>query len=413
MERRVVITGLGALTPLGIGVEPTWEGVRAGRSGIGPITLFDSTDFTSRIAGEVKGFDPEAWLDPRDVRHTDRFVQFAVAAAKQAVADAGLDLAQTDMDRVGVLIGSGIGGAWTWEAQHRVLLERGPNRISPYFIPMMILDMASGRVAMEFGARGPNISIATACATSAHSIGEATEMICRDAADVMIAGGSEAAVSALSVAGFCALRALSRRNDDPPAACRPFDADRDGFVMAEGAGVVVLEERERAVRRGAHIHGEVLGYGASADAYHITAPQPDGDGMALSMQAALRRAALPAERIDYVNAHGTATQAGDIAETLAIKQVFGDRAPATPCSSSKSMLGHLLGAGGAVETIICLMAIRDQVLPPTINLQRPDPQCDLDYVPNEARPALVKIAMSNSFGFGGHNATLIVAAPGG
>jgi 3-oxoacyl-[acyl-carrier-protein] synthase II len=413
MERRVVITGLGALTPLGIGVEPTWEGVRAGRSGIGPITLFDSTDFTSRIAGEVKGFDPEAWLDPRDVRHTDRFVQFAVAAAKQAVADAGLDLAQTDMDRVGVLIGSGIGGAWTWEAQHRVLLERGPNRISPYFIPMMILDMASGRVAMEFGARGPNISIATACATSAHSIGEATEMICRDAADVMIAGGSEAAVSALSVAGFCALRALSRRNDDPPAACRPFDADRDGFVMAEGAGVVVLEEKERAVRRGAHIHGEVLGYGASADAYHITAPQPDGDGMALSMQAALRRAGLPAERIDYVNAHGTATQAGDIAETLAIKQVFGDRAATTPCSSSKSMLGHLLGAGGAVETIICLMAIRDQVLPPTINLQRPDPQCDLDYVPNEARSALVKIAMSNSFGFGGHNATLIVAAPGG
>jgi 3-oxoacyl-[acyl-carrier-protein] synthase II len=413
MERRVVITGLGALTPLGIGVEPTWQGVRAGRSGIGPITLFDSTDFTSRIAGEVKGFEPEAWLDPRDVRHTDRFVQFAVAAAKQAVADAGLDPAQTDMDRVGVLIGSGIGGAWTWEGQHRVLLERGPNRVSPYFIPLMILDMASGRVAMEFGARGPNIAIATACATSAHSIGEATEMIRRDAADVMLAGGSEAAVSALSVAGFCALRALSRRNDDPPAACRPFDIDRDGFVMAEGAGVVVLEERERALQRGARIHGEVLGYGASADAYHITSPQPDGDGMALSMQAALRRAGLPPERIDYVNAHGTATQAGDIAETLALKQVFGAHARTMPCSSSKSMLGHLLGAGGAVETIVCLMAIRDQVLPPTINLEHPDPQCDLDYVPNEARPAEVKIAMSNSFGFGGHNATLIVGAPDG
>ncbi len=408
MERRVVVTGLGAVTPLGIGVKPTWEGMRAGRSGIGEITLFDASAYSSRVAGEVKDFDPAEWMEPREVRRTDRFVQFAIAAAKMAMDDSGLDMEKSDANRVGVLIGSGIGGTWTWEAQHRVLVEKGPSRISPFFIPMMIMDMGSGRVAMRFGAKGPNTAIVTACASSAHAIGDAFEIIRRGDADAMIAGGAEAAVSPLALAGFCAMRALSRRNDDPGGASRPFERDRDGFVMAEGAGIVILEELDHARRRGGPIHGEIIGYGMSADAYHITQPCPDGDGMARAMEAALRDAAVSPDDVDHVNTHGTATIAGDPAETLALKRVFGERAGRVPCSSTKSVTGHMLGATGAVELIACLAASRDSVVPPTINLDTPDPECDLDYVPHEARELPVRIAMTNSFGFGGHNATLIV-----
>jgi len=412
MERRIVVTGMGAVTPLGLGVEATWEGLRSGRSGISKISHFDASDFSSQIAGEVDEFNPADWLEPREVRHTDRFAQFAVAAAKMAVEDAGLDFEQTDRDRVGVLIGSGIGGTATWEQQHSVLMEKGPGRVSPFLIPMMILDMASGRVAMLFGVRGPNLGMATACATSAHAIGEAAEIIKRGDAEAMIAGGSEAAVSPLAVAGFCSMRALSRRNDEPPRASRPFDRDRDGFVMAEGAGVVVLEDLEHAKRRGARLHGEIIGYGTSGDAYHMTQPSPDGYGMALAMESALRDAKISPDDVDYVNTHGTATPSGDPAETLALKKVFGDRAGSIPCSSTKSMTGHLLGAAGAVELIACLLSIRDGVIAPTINLDTPDPECDLDYVALEARAQSVNLAMSNSFGFGGHNAILIVhAAP--
>jgi 3-oxoacyl-[acyl-carrier-protein] synthase II len=408
MERRIAVTGMGAITPLGIGVEPTWEGMRSGRSGIGKITLFDASDFSSRIAGEVREFDPSLWMDPQDVRHTDRFVQFAVAATAIAVDDAGLDFEKLDCNRVGVLIGSGIGGTWTWETQHRNLLEKGPRRISPFFIPMLITDMASGRVAMRYGVRGPNTAVATACATSAHAIGDAAEIIRRGDAEVMIAGGAEAAVSPLSLGGFCAMRALSTRNDEPESASRPFDRDRDGFVMAEGSGILVLEDLEHARERGARMHGELVGYGMSADAYHMTQPQPDGDGMALAMEAALRDAGVSPEQVDYVNAHGTATPVGDPAETRALKRVFGDHARAIPISSTKSVTGHLLGAGGAVEAIACLCAMRDSVAPPTVNLDNPDPECDLDYIPNEARAMDVGIAMTNSFGFGGHNAVLVL-----
>ena len=410
MERRVVVTGMGAVTPLGIGVDPTWEGMRAGRSGITKITLFDPTEFTSQIAGEVSDFDPSLWIEAREIRHTDRFVHFAIAAAAMAVDDSGLDFAAVDGDRAGVLIGSGIGGTWTWEEQHRNLLEKGPRRISPFFIPMLIMDMAAGRVAMRYGAKGPNMGIATACATSAHTLGEAAEIIRRGSADIMIAGGAEAAVSPLALGGFCSMRALSKRNDDPPGASRPFDRDRDGFVMAEGAGIVILEFLDDAKKRGARIHGEILGYGATADAYHITDPQPEGEGMIASMRAALRDAGISPEDIDYVNAHGTSTAPGDLAETKALKRVFGDRAYKLPISSTKSVTGHLLGAGGAVESIACLCAMRDNIAPPTINLENPDPECDLDYVPNVAREAPIRTTMTNSFGFGGHNATLILRA---
>jgi 3-oxoacyl-[acyl-carrier-protein] synthase II len=407
MERRVVVTGLGAVTPLGIGVEPTWEGMRAGRSGITKITLFDATEFASQIAGEVRDFHPAAWMELRDARHSDRFVQFAVAAAVMAVRDSGIDLPGAAGERTGVLIGSGIGGTWTWEEQHRTLLEKGPRRINPFFIPMLIMDMASGRVAMRFQAKGPNLSIVTACATSAHALGEAAEIIRRGDAEAMIAGGAEAAVSPLALGGFCAMRALSRRNDEPERASRPFDRDRDGFVMAEGAGVVILEEFEQAKRRGARIYGELLGYGATGDAYHVTDPCPDGDGMARAMEAALGDARVTPEEVDYVNAHGTATPVGDPAETRALKRVFGERAGRVPVSSTKSVTGHLLGAAGAVEAIACLCAMRDGVAPPTVNLENPDPECDLDYVPNQAREAPIRLSMSNSFGFGGHNATLV------
>jgi 3-oxoacyl-[acyl-carrier-protein] synthase II len=384
--------------------------MRAGRSGISKITLFDATEFTSQIAGQIVGFDPTAWMDARDARHSDRFVQFTMGAAVMAVQDSGIDFSGSEGERTGVLIGSGIGGTWTWERQHRALLEKGPRRISPFFIPMLIIDMGSGRVAMRFGAKGPNLAMATACATSAHALGEAGEIIRRGDADVMIAGGAEAAVSPLALGGFCALRALSRRNDEPERASRPFDRDRDGFVMAEGAGVVILEEFERARRRGARVYGELLGYGATADAYHITDPCPDGDGMARAMEAALGDARVSPDEVDYVNAHGTATVVGDAAETRALKRVFGDRAARVPVSSTKSVTGHLLGAAGAVEAIACLCAMRDGVAPPTANLENPDPECDLDYLPNQPRELSIRTAMSNSFGFGGHNATLVLRA---
>ncbi len=409
MERRVVVTGMGAVTPLGIGVEPTWEAMRAGRSGITKISLFDASEFTSQIAGQVLDFDPTEWMEARDARHSDRFVQFAMGAAVMAAADSGLDFSAAG-ERTGVLIGSGIGGTWTWEEQHRALIEKGPRRISPFFIPMLIMDMASGRIAMRFQAKGPNLSIVTACATSAHALGEAAEIIKRDDADAMIAGGAEAAVSPLALGGFCAMRALSRRNDEPEQASRPFDRDRDGFVMAEGAGVVILEEYEQAARRGARIYGELLGYGATADAYHITDPCPDGDGMARAMDTALRDARITSDEVDYVNAHGTATPVGDPAETRALKRVFRDRAGKVPVSSTKSVTGHLLGAAGGVEAIACLCAMRDGIAPPTANLDNPDPECDLDYVPREARELPIRTAMSNSFGFGGHNATLVFRA---
>jgi 3-oxoacyl-[acyl-carrier-protein] synthase II len=385
--------------------------MRAGRSGISKITLFDAADFASQIAGEVRGFDPGAWMELREARHSDRFTQFAVAASVMAVADSGLDLPGAAGAQTGVLIGSGIGGTWTWEEQHRTLLQKGPRKINPFFIPMLIMDMASGRVAMRFQAKGPNLSIATACATSAHALGEAGEIIRRGDADAMIAGGAEAAVSPLALGGFCALRALSRRNHEPERASRPFDRDRDGFVMAEGAGVVILEEFEQARRRGARIYGELLGYGATADAYHVTDPSPDGDGMARAMEAALRDARVAPAEVDYVNAHGTATPVGDPAETRALKRVFGERAARVPVSSTKSVTGHLLGAAGAVEAIACLCAMRDGVAPPTTNLENPDPECDLDYVPNQARQMKLDIVLSNSFGFGGTNGTLIFKRP--
>ena len=408
MERSVVITGLGALSPVGTGVEKMWRGLVAGQSGIAPITLFDTTGYSSRIAGEVKDFDPLEFIAKRELKRMDRFVQFALSASLTAVKDAALEINGDNGERIGVLIGSGIGGTWTWEANHRQLVERGPHRVSPFFIPMMIGDMASGQVSITLGAKGPNSNIATACATSTHAIGEAAEIIKRGDAEAMIAGGAEAAVSPLAVAGFCAMRALSTRNDEPARASRPFDAQRDGFVISEGAGVVVLEELEYARRRGARLYGEVIGYGMSADAYHMTASHPEGDGAARAMLAALHDAHLKPEEIDYINAHGTSTTVNDKSETLAIKRVFGDYAYKVPASSTKSMTGHLLGAAGGIEVIICLMAMRDSVIPPTINYEFPDPDCDLDYVPNHSRPAEMKIAMSNSFGFGGHNATLIL-----
>ena len=406
-RRRVVITGMGAITPIGAGHEAFWGALLAGVSGAGPITHFDASEYTTRIAAEIKDFDPEQYMERKEAKRMDRFVQYAVAATKLAVEDSALDTASTDMDRVGVLIGSGIGGTGTWEEQHQILLERGPGRVSPFFVPMLISDMASGHVSMIYGAKGPNLAVTSACATATHAIGEATEMIRRGAADAMIAGGSEAAITAMAVAGFCSMKAMTTRNDDPEHASRPFDLDRDGFLMGEGAGIVVLEALDHALARGATIYGEVIGYGMSGDAYHITAPAPEGEGAARSMAEALSNAGLMPEEIDYINAHGTSTDQNDKLETVAIKTVFGDQAYKVAISSTKSMTGHLLGAGGAVEGIACLCAIRDSMIPPTTNYVTPDPECDLDYTPNQPRRMGVRVAMSNSFGFGGHNATLI------
>ncbi len=407
MRRRVVITGIGAVTPLGLSARETWEGLVAGRSGIDRITLFDPANTDSKIAGEVKGFDPTQYLSRKEARRTDRFVQFAVAAALEAVEDAGLN-ESLDGDSVGVIIGSGIGGIETWCQQHNVLLEQGPGRISPFFIPMMISNMASGYVSILLKARGPNTSIVSACASGAQAIGTAFDIIRRGDAEIIIAGGSEAAVVELAVAGFCSMKALSRRNDEPQRASRPFDAERDGFVIAEGAGIVVLESLESAEKRGAEPYAELIGYGLSGDAHDIVQPPPNGEGAARAMEMCLRDARLAPEEVDYINAHGTATLVGDPAETRAIKNVFGEHAYKLLISSNKSEVGHMLGAAGAVEAIATALSIKENIVPPTINLDQPDPECDLNYVPGEARRHDIRVAMSNSFGFGGQNAALLM-----
>ena len=407
LKRRVVITGIGMISPLGIGNDPTWQGLVEGRSGIDRITKFDPSAFPCQIAGEVRGFEPEKWIEKKEVKKSDTFIHYAVAAAQMAIDDSGIDTTKEDSDRVGVIIGSGIGGLPLIEEMHKKMLERGPSRISPFFIPGLIVNLASGQVSIRFNARGPNSAPATACATGAHAIGDACRVIRYDDADVMFAGGSEAVITPLAVGGFSAMRALSTRNDDPQHASRPWDLERDGFVMGEGAGIVILEERERAIARGAKIYAEVTGYGMSSDAYHITSPAEDGSGMMRVMQRALKDAGLAPTDIQYVNAHGTSTPVGDKTETLAIKRVFGDYAYKLPVSSTKSMTGHLLGAAGGLESAITAMTVKTGIIPPTINYTTPDPECDLDYVPNKARQANVEHAMSNSFGFGGTNATLI------
>ena len=405
---RAVVTGIGVVSPIGIGKDRFWASLVEGRCGVGPITRFDASAFTTRIAAEVPDFDPTNWMDRKEARRNDRFVQFAYAASRMALEDGNFRLTPQNAARVGVLIGSGIGGAETWEEQHRTLLERGPGRVSPFFIPMIIINMASGVVSILLGAKGPNSAVVTACATGGSAIGEAARIIQRGEADAMIAGGSEAAITPLSLAGFCSMKAMSTRNEEPAKASRPFDAKRDGFIMGEGAGIVLLENLEQARAREAHIYGEVVGYGMSGDAYHITQPDPNADGAARSIHNALHDAHLEPSAIDYINAHGTSTPYNDKTETLAIKRVFGDHARSVPISSTKSMTGHLLGAAGGVELIACALAIEHQMLPPTINYEVPDPACDLDYVPNAARPARVQVAMSNAFGFGGHNAILIL-----
>ncbi|HPA20011.1 MAG TPA: beta-ketoacyl-ACP synthase II [Verrucomicrobiae bacterium] len=410
LDRRIVVTGLGAITPVGKDVGTYWDALVNGRSGAGPITAFDASAFDCRIAAEVKGFEPAlGFKNPKDARRADRYTQLAVAAAKQAVADAGLaDPAGLDLDRIGVMIGSGIGGLITLENQHSVYLEKGPGRLSPFLIPMLIGNIASGIVAMEHGFRGPNLAVVTACATSAQCIGEAWRIIRDGDADVIVAGGSEAAICPMGIGGFAAMRAVSFRNDAPEQASRPWDTGRDGFLMGEGSGMVVIETLEHAKKRGAKIYCELAGYGLSADAYHLSAPDPDGAGAARAMAGAIKRAGVALEEVGYINAHGTSTPLGDICETLAIKSVFGDHAKKVPVSSTKSMIGHLLGAAGAVEAIVCVKTIETGIIHPTINLNNPDPKCDLDYVPNQARQARVNVAMSNSFGFGGHNSCLVL-----
>lgn len=401
---------MGAITPVGNDVNSFWDALVAGRSGAGPITAFDASAFECRIAAEVKGFEPASgFKNPKDARRADRYTQLAVAAAKQAVIDAGIaDGNGLDPDRIGVMIGSGIGGLITLENQHAIYLEKGPGRLSPFLIPMLISNIASGIVAMEHGFRGPNFAVVTACATSAQCIGEGWRVIRDGDADMIIAGGSEAAICPMGIGGFASMRAVSFRNDDPQAASRPWDKDRDGFLMGEGAGIVVIETLEHAKKRGAKIYCELVGYGLSADAHHLSAPDPEGAGAAKAMNLALKRSGVALGDVGYINAHGTSTPLGDICETLAIKRVFGDGAKRIPVSSSKSMVGHLLGAAGAVETIACVKTIESGTIHPTINLAEPDPQCDLDYVPNVARQARVDVAMSNSFGFGGHNCCLVL-----
>lgn len=409
MRKRVVITGLGCICPVGNNVKETWEALLAGRSGAGLITLFDASKHKTRFAAEVKGFDAVALFGPREARKMDRFTQFASVATREALEQADLKIDESNRDRVGILIGTGIGGIGTLLDQADIMRERGPERVSPFLIPMMIADSAAGMLAIRLGARGPNMSIATACASGNNAIGEAAEMIRRGAADVMIAGGSEAAIVPLAMAGMNVMTALSTRNEDPQTASRPFDRERDGFLMGEGAGILILESIEHARARGANILAEVSGYGTTDDAHHISAPAENGAGAAISMKLALDDAALEVMDIGYINAHGTSTPLNDKSETAAIKTVFGEQAYQIPVSSTKSMTGHLLGASGAVEAAFVTMAIREGVLPPTINYQTPDPECDLDYVPNEPRQASPAHVMSNSFGFGGHNATLVIS----
>ncbi len=408
MKHRVVVTGMGVITSLGSDLDQFWGSLMEGKSGVSQVDAFDVSDYTTRIAAEVKNFNPEEFgIDKKDARKMDRFVQFASVASKLAVEDAGLVIGENaDPERVGVMVGSGIGGLGTWEDQHNILLERGPKRVSPFFIPMMIANMASGQVSILTGAKGPNSTAVTACATGTHSIGDSYKLIQRGDADVMIAGGAEATIRPTGMAGFCSMRAMSTRNDEPEKASRPFDTGRDGFVMGEGSGVLVLESLEHAQKRGAKIYAEIIGYGMSGDAFHMT--EPDPDGAATCMKKAVRDAGIAPEEIDYINAHGTSTPVGDISETKAIKKAFGDHAYKLAVSSTKSMTGHLLGAAGGVEAVILGLTIQNSMIAPTINLENPDPECDLDYVPNAARRAEVRTALSNSFGFGGHNATIVM-----
>jgi 3-oxoacyl-[acyl-carrier-protein] synthase II len=407
LKRRVVVTGMGIVSPLGIGLENNWAAICQGRSGIGPITKFDTSEYPCKIAGEVKNFDPDAYIDKKDQKKMDIFIQFALAAGTMAIKQSGLVIDESTADRVGVLVGSGLGGLSTIEKYHTMLLKNGPKKVSPFFVPMLIVNLAPGQISIYFGCRGPNSSVVTACATGNHSIGEAFRIIQRGDADAMIAGGVESTITPLAVAGFCALKALSTRNDEPQKASRPFEKNRDGFVMSEGAGILVLEDLEKAQQHNANIFAEIVGFGCNADAYHITAPSPNGEGAAKCMQLTLDDAGLKPEDIDYINAHGTSTPMNDLSETMAMKTVFRDHIKKLPVSSTKSMTGHLLGASGGVEAIFSLLAIRDSIIPPTINYEEPDPECDLDYVPNVARKKEVRIVMSNSFGFGGTNATLI------
>jgi len=411
-QRKVVVTGLGVMSPLGHDVESTWAGLIEGRSGVGPITRFDTTEYTTRFAAEVKGFDADAVLGRKEAKRMDRFVHFAMVAAREAVTWGRLDMAKVDANRFGVIIGTGIGGIETFEAQLAVLHQKGPGRVSPFFIPMMIANMASGQVSIALGARGPCFTPVSACSSGAHAIGEAFRLIQSGDADVVLAGGTEATITPMAVSGFAALKALSTRNNDPPRASRPFDRDRDGFVIGEGAGTLLLEAEEHARRRDVPILCELIGYGTTADAYHITAPSEDGEGAARAMQAALCDAGLQPDAVGYINAHGTSTPAGDPVEVHAVKRVFGDHARRVMMSSTKSMTGHLLGAAGGLEAVITALTLVRGVVPPTINLEHQDDACDLDFVPNQARKAVVKVALSNSFGFGGHNVTLALKGVG-
>ena len=407
MRRRVVVTGMGLVIPTGIGVETAWKNICEGKSGIGFLTRFDPDGFETKITGEVKGFNPELYIDKREIKKADLFVQYVLAATKEALEDAQLNITPENSERVGVTVGTGLGGLPTLEKYHKILMERGPGRISPFFIPMLIANMASGQIAIQFGAKGPNTCVVTACATGAHCIGDAFRAIVYGDAEAMITGGTEANITPLTIGGFNAMKALSTRNDQPEKACRPFEKNRDGFVVAEGSGILILEALEFALKRNAKIYGELIGYGYTGDAYHITAPPPDGEGAARCMQMAIKDAGLRPEDIDYINAHGTSTPLNDLTETRAIKTVFGEHAKKIPVSGTKSMTGHLLGAAGSTEAIVTLLAIQDGIIPPTINYEEPDPECDLDYVPNVARRQPLEVAMSNAFGFGGTNATLI------
>ena len=407
LKRRVVVTGMGMVSPLGMGVEKTWNALIQGKSGVGRITRFDSTGFDTQIAAEVKDFAPENFMDKKEARRMDIFIQYAVAAAVMAMEDSQFKITPQNAERVGVVVGAGLGGLTTIESYHKVLLEKGPGRISPFFIPMLIVNEAPGHISMRFGAKGPNSSVVTACATGNHNIGDAWKMIQRGDADAIIAGGVESTITPLAVGGFNAMKALSTRNREPEKASRPFDKDRDGFVMGEGAGIILLEEMEQALKRGAKIYAEIIGYGLTGDAYHITAPAPNGEGAARCMAMALKDAGIRPEEVDYINAHGTSTDYNDLYETIAIKTVFKEHARKIPVSSTKSMTGHLLGGAGGVESIFTVLTIFQGVIPPTINYETPDPNCDLDYVPNVARKAEVRVALSNSFGFGGTNAVLV------
>ncbi|MBP2072520.1 MAG: 3-oxoacyl-[acyl-carrier-protein] synthase [Thermoanaerobacterium sp.] len=403
---RVVITGIGAITPIGNNIDELWDSLINGRSGIDKVTRFDVSSYPTKLAAEVKNFEPTEYIDKKEAKRMDRFTQFALSSAKMALIDSGLDLEKEDLDRIGVIYGSGIGGIETLENQQNILKEKGPGRVSPFFVPMMIADMAAGLISITFGLKGHNETIVNACASSTNAIGDAFKVIERGDADVIVTGGSEAAITPLAIAGFCSMKAMST-NDDPKTACRPFDANRDGFIMGEGSATLILESLEHALNRGAHIYGEIVGYGATADAYHITAPAPEGEGAARAMKLALKDAGIVPEDIDYINAHGTSTEYNDKYETMAIKNVFGQHAYKLKVSSTKSMTGHMLGASGAVEAVATILAIKNGIVPPTINYETPDPECDLDYVPNKALEMEIDYALSNSFGFGGHNATLV------